>query len=516
MDPLSINASPCTNGPSARRGSSGFVPTDSGFAPSLDGGDGPCRPADAGRVAGNFPTVPGHDRFAGAALRGSGTDHPADAETHRERSARCGERAGSRGSGPGQQSGRRLDSPDVRPEDRFNRTVAGQASRGTGDRALAEAHSAGRHAEAGPVPGFPAALPLSRVAGFRGGRSLVRAGAADHAVEFRHLPAAVKRSSPWRLLVLALGAALTSLALGAEEPAPVQAEAAAAPTAPKPAPRADDSLQKEARGLLNLGASLTERGDFTAAEIAYWQILHNRANTPADQCDALLDLGRCQRAMGAYKNAINRFYNVINSTLKLPPESYEHYQLLAKTAQFEIAETHFETGNFVEAAKFFDRLRLLDLAPEDRARAHFKSASALLKGGDAEKAASIFTQFIEQWPQDTNVPEARYLLALTLRQLGHTEEALTITLALLRAEYNTAGTDPKNWAYWQRRTGNQLANDFFQNGDTLSAVAIYDGLTHLSENPLWRLPIIYQMGLCYERLRQSDRANQAYKLIVET
>ena len=361
----------------------------------------------------------------------------------------------------------------------------------------------------------------------------------------------MKRSSPWRLLVLALGAALTSLALGAEEPAPVQAEAAAAPTAPKPAPRADDSLQKEARGLLNLGASLTERGDFTAAEIAYWQILHNRANTPADQCDALfglgrmyrkqgvltkasavfekflklypddprvpdalLDLGRSQRAMGAYKNALNRFYNVINSTLKLPPESYEHYQLLAKTAQFEIAETHFETGNFTEAAKFFDRLRLLDLAPEDRARAHFKSACALLKGGEAEKAAGMFTQFIDQWPQDTNVPEARYLLALTLRQLGRSEEALTITLTLLRTEHGNANTDPKNWAYWQRRTGNQLANDFFQNGDTLSAVAIYDGLTHLSDNPAWRLPIIYQMGLCYERLRQTERANQAYRDIV--
>ena len=332
----------------------------------------------------------------------------------------------------------------------------------------------------------------------------------------------------------------------AAEPAASHAEA-------KPAVKPDDSLRREGRGLLNLGASLTERGDFGAAEIAYWQILNNRAYAKPEQCDALfglgrmyrkqgyftkasavyekflklypddarvpdalLDLGRSQRAMGAYKNAINRFYNVINSTIKLPPESYEHYQLLAKTAQFEIAETHFETGNFVEAAKFFDRLRLLDLAPEDRARAHFKSACALLKGGETEKAAAIFTQFIDQWPQDVNVPEARYLLALTLRQLGRTEEALTITLALLRTEYSTAGIDPKNWAYWQRRTGNQLANDFFQNGDTLSAVAIYDGLTHLSENPTWRLPIIYQMGLCYERLRQTDRANQAYRSIVET
>jgi tetratricopeptide (TPR) repeat protein len=317
--------------------------------------------------------------------------------------------------------------------------------------------------------------------------------------------------------------------------------------------KGDDDQHREARGLLNLGASLTDRGDFTAAEIAYWQILRNRTYASHDQADALLglarmhrkqgvftkasavyekfmklypddaripdallDLGRCQRAMGAYHNALNRFYSVINSTLKLPPESYEHYQLLAKTAQFEIAETHFETGNYTEAAKFFDRLRLLDLAPEDRARAHFKSACSLMKAGDTEKAVAKFTQYIEQWPQDENVPEARYQLALSLRQLGRTDEALSITLALLRTEQANAGTDPKTWAYWQRRTGNQLANDFFQSGDTLSAVAIYDGLSRLANTAAWRLPIVYQMGLCYERLRQTDRATAAYKDIVNS
>lgn len=321
--------------------------------------------------------------------------------------------------------------------------------------------------------------------------------------------------------------------------------------APATSSRAEE-LHKEARGLVNLGTSLTERGDFVAAEIAFRQIMNNRQYASADLGDALLglarmhrkqaaftkaaavyekflklypddarvpdallELGRSQRAMGAYRSAINRFYNVINSTLKLPPESYEHYLLLAKTAQFEIAETHFETGNFAEAAKFFDRLRLLDLAPEDRARAHFKSGCSLLNGGEAEKGAAKLSQYIDQWPDDVNVPEARYLLARTLRELGRGEEALNITLALLRTESANAATDPKAWAYWQRRTGNQLANDFFQSGDTLSAVAIYEGLARLSDQVTWRLPIVYQTGLCYERLRQHERATQAYRDIVD-
>ncbi len=391
---------------------------------------------------------------------------------------------------------------------------------------------------------MPSLLPLRLL-------SLLAAGG------FLLTPARANEESP-----VAAGEAVTMESLAKAEPlaepAPApQAEVVQAETLPA-APIGSPSIKpewqaKEGRGLVNLGNSLTERDDFAAAEIAFRRVMNDRAFPAADQCDALLglarmyrrqatftkavatyekflklypddprvpeallELGRSQRAMGAYRSAINRFYNVINSTLKLPPESYEHYQLLAKTAQFEIAETHYEIGEFTEAAKFYDRLRLLDLAPEDRARAHFKSAGSLLNAGELEPAVIKLTQFIDQWPTDANVPEARFLLALTLRSLGRAEEALGITLALLRTEQGNASVDPKGWAYWQRRTGNQLANDFFQSGDTLSAVAIYESLARLSAEPNWRLPIVYQTGLCYERLRQNERATQAYQTIIET
>jgi TolA-binding protein len=302
--------------------------------------------------------------------------------------------------------------------------------------------------------------------------------------------------------------------------------------------------------LLALGASLTDRQDYAAAEIAYRQILGTRIFSSNDQTDALLglarcyrhagnltkaaaifekflkqfpedgrvpdamlDLGRTLRAMGATKLALSSFYDVINSTLKLPTEGFDHYQVLAKTAQFEIAETHFESGDYEEAAKFFARLRLLDLAPGDRARAHFKSACALQLSGDLAGAVTMLHSFLDQWPQDEHVPEARYLLATTLRQLDHPEEALAVTLELLHNQQKSG--DPRRWAYWQRRTGNQLANDFFQRGDTVNALAIYEGLAGLSAEPAWHLPIVYQTALCQERLRQVDRAQAAYQSVID-
>ncbi|HEY4246650.1 MAG TPA: tetratricopeptide repeat protein [Lacunisphaera sp.] len=341
---------------------------------------------------------------------------------------------------------------------------------------------------------------------------------------------------------------------------PNQPAAAEAPKAEKPAKIAEanatdseppvDDPRREIIGLQKLGVSLTERGDWDAGEIAFRQILASlRANkkdienallglarvyrrkgslTKAAAVyerylkdypnavavpDALLELGRTQRALGADQLALSHFYNVINSTLKLTSDNSEHYQVLAKTAQFEIAETHFQEGNFAEANKFYSRLQLLDLAPADRARAHFKSAEALYRGKDYEAAIKKINSYLVEWTDDENVPEARYLLSLSLRALGRKQEALDATLALLRTEQSVK--DPKRWAYWQRKTGNQLANDFFQSGDTMNALMIYQGLESLSKEPEWRFPVTYQVALCYERMRLYDRAATAYQSIID-
>ena len=331
-------------------------------------------------------------------------------------------------------------------------------------------------------------------------------------------------------------------------PAPDTTARNAAPTRAAAPPRATTEVQS----LLNLGAKFTARGDYDSAEIAYRQVInlpnvpeadlktallglahmHRRQGTltkavaiyerylkdyPGDERnpDALLDLGRTLRSLGMHKLALARFYHVINSTLKLPGEGFDHYQVLAKTAQFEIAETHFQAGEFAEASKFYARFRLLDLAPVDRARAHFKAAYSLRLLGDLDGAITTFRDYIEQWPEDENVPEARYLLAVTFSESRRPQEALAATLELLRAEKARGAADPKRWEYWQRKTGNQLANEFFQSGETLNARAIYAGLLELSPEPAWRLPIIYQLALCHERLGAHDAARASYQTIID-
>ncbi len=309
---------------------------------------------------------------------------------------------------------------------------------------------------------------------------------------------------------------------------------------------------EEIESMLRIGQRKLEAADYSSAEIAFRTVLNSRvpratklqaatqlartyrkANEltkaiavyekvikeyPEDPSlpTLFLELGRSQRALGAYKQAISRFYNVINSTLKLPDNNPELYRQLARTAQFEIAETYFLAGDYAQANRFYSRLKLLDLTPEDRAIAHFKSADSLFRAGDYEGTVTSLRSFLELYPEDKLRAEAMSRLSTSLQVLGRTSEALATALEILRAEQARSTEDAQRWAYWQRRTGNDLANAFYERGDFNSALVIYESLVKISEDPLWKIPVSYQIGLCHERLQMFDRARDAYQSIIDT
>ena len=353
-------------------------------------------------------------------------------------------------------------------------------------------------------------------------------------------------SLPLLLLVTLLSPAAVTTAPAAED----QAESQASSPAHQPAAQATPSLAvtEEHASLIRIGEAKLASGDATSALIAYRQIAstaideneealallglarayrlngdgvkaaatyeHLLKNHPdyAELPSALLELGRTLRDLGSPKLALARFYSVINSTLKLPEAESERYRRIVRTAQFEIAETHLSTGNYSEAVRFFNRLDLLDLAPADRARARFKAAQCRVYAGDKPGAVTALTVFIAQDPGDSHSPEARFLLAQLLGDLGRRDESLRVTLELLNNE-RARGDKSGNWQTWQRRTGNQLANQFYQQGEFASALLVYRSLDALDPTPAWRVPVLYQLGLCLERLDQPAAAIEAYTQI---
>jgi tetratricopeptide (TPR) repeat protein len=277
----------------------------------------------------------------------------------------------------------------------------------------------------------------------------------------------------------------------------------------------ESTAPQQRAALLGFARALRKKNELTKAAAVYEKLLKDYP-LDEDAPDIYLELGRTQRALGAYRTAINRFYSVINSTLKLPEGGgATRYRQLAKTAQFEIAETHFQAGEYQEASRFYSRLRLLDLATADRARAHFKSAYSLFLAEDYSGAVTSLRDYLDQHPEDESVPEARYLLAVSYRRLHRPLESLVEALELLRTEKARTAKDPKLWIYWQRKTGNQIANEFYEQGDSANALTIYLTLAELSPDPAWRLPVVYQAGLCYERLGEVSQAVASYQTILD-
>lgn len=320
-----------------------------------------------------------------------------------------------------------------------------------------------------------------------------------------------------------------------------------------PALETAPTVEEEIASLLRIGDDKAGRQDWASAILAYNQVLvASRSATPSQVRAALLglarayrgdlrltqacavyeryikdnpgdeqlpvvylELGRCLRVLGAHRLAISRFYSVLNTTLKLPEDGTDTYRRLARTAQFEIAETYFQSGDHEQAFRFFSRLSLLDLAPSDRARAAFKSAFALTLKGDDDKAVAHLRAYLSLHPEGEDAPEARHLLALALRRLGRAQESLAATLDLLQTESARTAADPKAWSHWQRKTGNHLANSFYEQGDILTALAIYECMRDLGGPPEWLLPVHYQIGLCHERLQQPALARATYQRILD-
>jgi tetratricopeptide (TPR) repeat protein len=88
-------------------------------------------------------------------------------------------------------------------------------------------------------------------------------------------------------------------------------------------------------------------------------------------------------------------------------------------------------------------------------------------------------------------------------------------MLLLQLQQKQAEKHPELWAYWQQRTGNEIANELYKEGDYMSALEIYLGLAKVNTSAAWQLPVWYQIGLVYEHLKQPAKATEMYDHILK-
>jgi tetratricopeptide (TPR) repeat protein len=236
-------------------------------------------------------------------------------------------------------------------------------------------------------------------------------------------------------------------------------------------------------------------------------------------------------------------------------------------AMFEIAETFMDSEDYDNAIKFFDRLWRLDqLQDTDRAivrfkqgLAHYRRARESLREkdridrlppekrileeasyektprADFAKVKEVLRGYQKLYPDSPYAPESHYLLALTYEQLNQDEESIRQLLALLKeADFNPDKSLPPEqartirdrdytklrkmqgiWNFWKKKTGNYLANKFFENAEYFNAYRIYTALKEIDPSPSWQVPVLYQIALCQEKLGNYVQATETYSSIEE-
>ena len=273
--------------------------------------------------------------------------------------------------------------------------------------------------------------------------------------------------------------------------------------------RAPEALQRTA--LMELAETTEEQKDPARAQQIYAQWL---ARWPKDASvpEILLHQGLLDREMGLYSLAITKFYSVMASALVLQPERFADYQQLVLRAQGEIAQTEYELGDYADAVNAFGRLLKLESPPANRPTIHYQFIHCLFALGRHGEAIAEAQEYLKRYPQTAERPEVHFLYARALKQTGRDRQALRQVHDLLEEVHATA-PDRQTLEYWQARAGNEIANQFYQEGDAMKALDVYVSLAALGSAPAWQMPVWYQIGLVFERLNQPAKAMEYYENI---
>ena len=271
-----------------------------------------------------------------------------------------------------------------------------------------------------------------------------------------------------------------------------------------------DPIQRSA--LLELAALAQDQDDLPRTQDIYAQFLNRWPDDPRIP-EVLLRQGKVFRDMGLHNLALTKFYAVMTAALTLKNDRLDYYQQLVAEAQTEIAETHYALGEYSEAADYFSRLFKQDNPNIDRQQVLYKLVRCYSSTTNYDEAIACGQNYLAAYPETVETAEVRYDLALTLKQVGRDTESLQQVLALLREQSLQARSHPETWAYWQQRTGNLIANQFYREGDYERALDIYTSLAQLDPSPQWQLPVWYQIGLTYEHLWQPQKATEIYNQI---
>ncbi|HEY3861334.1 MAG TPA: tetratricopeptide repeat protein [Verrucomicrobiae bacterium] len=267
------------------------------------------------------------------------------------------------------------------------------------------------------------------------------------------------------------------------------------------------------KALFELALATQDNNEPVKAQQVYAQYLQRYPEDPSAP-EIMLRQGLLFRQIGVNTLAISKFYSVMSTALKLKLVNIDYYKSLVLQAQTEIADTYYIEGQFNESSDFYTRLLKADSPSLNKQQIEFKLIRSLSYLPNQNETISRAQRFLTNFPSYSDVPEVRFILASAYKAVGRNSDALKQVLLLLQSQQDNQRSNPDLWIYWQRRAGNEIANQLYREADFLDALQIYQNLAALDPAPAWQAPALYQVGLVYEQLQQWQKASDTYSQII--
>jgi tetratricopeptide (TPR) repeat protein len=220
------------------------------------------------------------------------------------------------------------------------------------------------------------------------------------------------------------------------------------------------------------------------------------------------------RELGLYDLAVSKFYSVMTASLNIKHDQWDYYKRLVLQAQTEVAETFYLQGNYEEAARKFSDLLALDAPALRKDQIQSKMILCLSSLDRSADVVAKAQDFLKRFPNSEEMPEVRFHLVNAYRQLKREQEALEQVVLLLKSQEGSARQNPENWRKWQLRTGNQIGNQLYKEGNYADALIVYQALAQIDNSPEWQFPVLYQVGLVLERFNLPQKAAEVYHAIL--
>ena len=235
-----------------------------------------------------------------------------------------------------------------------------------------------------------------------------------------------------------------------------------------------------------------------------------------------LRLAEIYREMGADELALSDFHTLILSTVRstdVKGKYFPVYERIVLKAKIEIANTHFQRGDYANAARYFNMLLRDETLDGDYNRANVPivrhrlcECYSMLPDRSGELDGQV-EAFLKEHAGHELEADVRYLAVQSCQKRQKTAEALEHMQKILELQSESEQASAESRIRWKLRVGLEVAAQMFQSANYRAALEIYRTLLKYNDSPEDELFIWYQIGVISERLGQYDNASEVYQKI---